>query len=95
MLLHRGPIDLVVTSAQITRTSSLQVLARIRGHDIRTPFIIIMSFHGESVHVMVSDGSSITLSSRTVDQANFVALATSFFRPSSRTTVPCGSPPPD
>ncbi len=94
-ILHRSPVDLVVTSAQITGTSALQVLARIRGHERHTPFIIIMSFHGEFVRVMVSDGSNVTLSSRMLDKGNFIALATSFVRPPTRTTVPCGPPAPD
>jgi DNA-binding response OmpR family regulator len=94
-LLRKGPIDLVVTSAQMSGTSALQVLARVRGHEVRTPFILVMGFHGEFARIMVSDGSSVTLSARLVDQANFVALATSFVRPPARTTVPCGPPEAD
>jgi DNA-binding response OmpR family regulator len=92
-LFHGGPFDLVVASAQVAGPSGLQVLAKARTQGIRTPFIIIMSFHGDHVRVMVSDVSSATLSSRMVDVQNFVALAMSFVRPSRPSPVPPSSPP--
>ncbi len=93
-LFQGGPFDLVVASAQIAGPSGLQVLAKARTHGIRTPFIIIMSYHGELVRVMVSDVSNATLSSRMVDMPNFVALAMNFVRPPARpSAVPRSSPP--
>jgi len=92
-LFHGGPFDLVVASAQVAGPSGLQVLAKARTQGIRTPFIIVMSFHGDHVRVMVSDVNSATLSSRMVDVQNFVALALSFVRPNRPSPVPRSSPP--
>jgi DNA-binding NtrC family response regulator len=81
-LFGAGPFDLVISSVGMEAPSGLQVLAKARTHGINTPFIIVMSFHGDFVRVMVSDVRSATLSSRMVDVTNFVSLAMSFLRPS-------------
>jgi DNA-binding response OmpR family regulator len=92
-LFQGGPFDLVVASAQVAGPSGLQVLAKARTQGIRTPFIIVMSFHGDHVRVMISDVNSATLSSRMVDVQNFVALALGFVRPNRPSPVPRSAPP--
>jgi DNA-binding NtrC family response regulator len=82
-LFGSGPFGLVISSSGLEGPSGLQVLAKARTHGVNTPFIIVMSFHGDFVRVMVSDVRSATLSSRMVDVSNFVSLALSFLRPSS------------
>jgi DNA-binding response OmpR family regulator len=92
-LFHGGHFDLVVASAQIAGPSGLQVLAKARAQGVQTPFIIVLSFHGEHVRIMVSDVNSSILSSRMVDAQNFVALAMSFVRPVRSSPALRSSPP--
>ena len=74
-LLDQGPFDLVLTHAQLTGRSGLQVLARVRSLKETVPFIVVLSLHGPLLRVMVSDTAAQTLSSRMLDQQNLAALA--------------------
>jgi DNA-binding response OmpR family regulator len=74
-LLEQGPFDLVLTHAQLSGRSGLQVLARVRALKESVPFIVVLSIHGSLLRVMVSDTSAQTLSSRMLDRQNLAALA--------------------
>ncbi len=71
------PIDLVIACASITGPSGPYVLAKARGRGVAVPFMLVMSFPGESVRVTVSEASHENLSSHVVDRQNFLALALS------------------
>lgn len=70
-----GPFDLVVTDMRLDGQSGLQIMARARALKVATPFIVVLSVHGQQLRVMVSDSTSETLSSRMVDSQNLAALS--------------------
>ncbi len=71
------PVDLVIACASIMGPSGSYVLAKARARGVGAPFMLVMSFPGESVRVTVSEVSNDTLSSHVVDRQNFLALALS------------------
>ena len=73
-LRQNGPFDLVITNAQLSSPSGLQVLARARAQGSMTPFIVVTSINQALMRVFVSDAEGTVLSSRVVDSENLGVL---------------------
>lgn len=73
-LMADGPFHCVLASARLPEPSALQVLARVRRHGVRTPFIVVTSVHGNLLRIFVSDAEGTVLSSRMVDGGNLSML---------------------
>jgi CheY-like chemotaxis protein len=76
-LLGGKQFHLVIASARLPDPSALQVLARVRRHGLRTPFIVVTSVHGNMLRIFVSDAEGTVLSSRMVDDGNLANLIAS------------------
>jgi CheY-like chemotaxis protein len=76
LALQKGSYDLVLTAAQLSGPSGLQVLARARSRGMKAPFVVITAKHDLLLRVMVSESEGAVLSSRVVDLTNFGILAT-------------------
>jgi CheY-like chemotaxis protein len=76
-LMGDGPFHCVLASARLPEPSALQVLARVRRHGVRTPFIVVTSVHGNLLRIFVSDAEGTVLSSRMVDGGNLSMLVAS------------------
>jgi len=83
-LLEGGPFNVVVASARLPEPSALQVLARVRRHGLRTPFIVVTSVHGGLMRCFVSDTEGTVLSSRMLDPDNLSTLISSMLEETSR-----------
>lgn len=83
-LLEGGPYNVVVASARLPEPSALQVLARVRRHGLRTPFIVVTSVHGGLMRCFVSDTEGTVLSSRMLDHENLSTLISGMLEDSTR-----------
>jgi len=83
-LLEGGPFNVVVASARLPEPSALQVLARVRRHGLRTPFIVVTSVHGGLMRCFVSDTEGTVLSSRMLDHDNLSTLISELLEETSR-----------
>ena len=83
-LLEGGPFNVVVASARLPEPSALQVLARVRRHGLRTPFIVVTSVHGGLMRCFVSDTEGTVLSSRMLDHDNLSTLISEMLDETSR-----------